>query len=130
MASQPEPIKILAPSSFRHMLSRRALFQAGGAAAGFAIVATACGSDDSSSSDGTTASSGSTGGSTGGSDLLSQYSNVVNKSSGSLAMFTWGDYNDPDIVGDLANSVLGVTMTVDYYPVSYTHLTLPTSDLV
>nr|MBP6490156.1 extracellular solute-binding protein [Ilumatobacteraceae bacterium]MBP7890447.1 extracellular solute-binding protein [Ilumatobacteraceae bacterium]MBP8211832.1 extracellular solute-binding protein [Ilumatobacteraceae bacterium] len=116
MASQPEPIKILAPSSFRHMLSRRALFQAGGAAAGFAIVATACGSDDSSSSDGTTASSGSTGGSTGGSDLLSQFSNVINTSSGSLAMFTWGDYNDPDIVGDLANSVLGVTMTVDYYP--------------
>ena len=36
MASKPEPLKILAPMSFRHKLSRRSLFQIGGAAAGLA----------------------------------------------------------------------------------------------
>jgi spermidine/putrescine transport system substrate-binding protein len=105
---------MLAPDSFRSALSRRALFQVGGAAAGLAILA-ACGDD----SDGGSGSGDTTGGSTGGgssSELLSQYSNVINKSSGSLAMFTWGDYNDPDIVGALAESSLGVTMKVDYYP--------------
>ena len=32
------------------------------------------------------------------------YSQVVNKSTGTLAMFTWGEYNDPDIVGSLAEA--------------------------
>jgi spermidine/putrescine transport system substrate-binding protein len=115
MTKPNEPMRMLAPDSFRSVLSRRALFQIGGAAAGLAILA-ACGDDSSDSSGGsdtTVASGGSTGG---GSDLLSQYSNIVNKASGSLAMFTWGDYNDPDIVGALAESTLGVTMKVDYYP--------------
>lgn len=116
MTKPNEPIRMLAPDSFRSVLSRRALFQIGGAAAGLAILA-ACGDDSSDGggggSDTTTASGGSTGGS---SDLLSQFSNVVNTASGSLAMFTWGDYNDPDIVGALAESTLGVTMKVDYYP--------------
>ena len=40
---------------------------------------------------------------------------MINKSSGTLSMYTWGDYNDPDIVGALAESDLGVTMKVDYY---------------
>jgi spermidine/putrescine transport system substrate-binding protein len=116
MTKPNEPLRMLAPDSFRSALSRRALFQIGGAAAGLAILA-ACGDDSSDGggggSDTTTASGGSTGG---GSDLLSQYSNVVNKAGGSLAMFTWGDYNDPEIVGALAESTLGVTMKVDYYP--------------
>jgi spermidine/putrescine transport system substrate-binding protein len=43
------------------------------------------------------------------------YSTVVNKASGTLAMYTWGDYNDPTIVGSLAESTLGVKMKVDYY---------------
>ena len=114
MSKPNEPLRMLAPDSFRSALSRRALFQVGGAAAGLAILA-ACGDD----SDGGSGSGDTTGGSTGGgssSELLSQYSNVINKSSGSLAMFTWGDYNDPDIVGALAESSLGVTMKVDYYP--------------
>ena len=58
MSSQ-EPIKILAPHSFREKLSRRALFQMGGAAAGLAIVAAACGDDEKASDD---ASGGTTGG--------------------------------------------------------------------
>ena len=62
MSSDQEPIKILAPHSFREKLSRRALFQMGGAAAGLAIVAAACGDDDVASnatSGGTTAGHGS-----------------------------------------------------------------------
>ncbi|MCB9395236.1 MAG: spermidine/putrescine ABC transporter substrate-binding protein [Acidimicrobiaceae bacterium] len=109
---------MLAPESFRHAISRRALFQIGGAAAGLAIISACGGGDDdadSGSSD-TGGSSGTSGGSSGGSDLLSQYSNVVNKASGNLAMFTWGEYNDPEIIGSLAESSVGVTMKVDYYP--------------
>jgi spermidine/putrescine transport system substrate-binding protein len=30
-------------------------------------------------------------------------------------MYTWGDYNDPELVGALAASTLNVTMKVDYY---------------
>ena len=118
MTQRHEPLSILAPESFRRAISRRALFQIGGAAAGLAIIS-ACGGgdDDSGSSDsGSGATSGTSGGSGGGSDLLSQYSNVVNQSSGNLAMFTWGEYNDPDIIGALAESSVGVTMKVDYYP--------------
>ena len=104
---QPEPqMRMLAPDSFRQVISRRALFQAGTAAAGFALLA-ACGDDKK---DG-----GSKNTSGGTSDLLSQYSNVINKSSGTLNMFTWGAYNDPDIVGSLAESSLGIIMKVDYY---------------
>jgi spermidine/putrescine transport system substrate-binding protein len=118
MTKRPEQLKMLAPESFRNAISRRALFQIGGAAAGLAIIA-ACGSDGESSSD-TSPSTGGGGSSdttaAGGSDLLSQYSNVVNRASGQLAMFTWGEYNDPDIVGALAESSVGVTMKVDYYP--------------
>jgi spermidine/putrescine transport system substrate-binding protein len=31
-------------------------------------------------------------------------------------MYTWGDYNDPEIIGALAESEVGVSMKVDYYP--------------
>ena len=45
MPSNEEPIKILAPQGFRQKLSRRTLFQMGGAAAGVAILAACrCGS--------------------------------------------------------------------------------------
>jgi len=56
MPSNEEPIKILAPQGFRQKLSRRTLFQMGGAAAGVAILA-ACGDDK-------VASNASTGGGT------------------------------------------------------------------
>jgi spermidine/putrescine transport system substrate-binding protein len=118
MTKRPDDLRILAPESFRHMISRRALFQIGGAAAGLAILS-ACGSDDEESGSSDTAGSSGTepaGTTGGGSDLLAQYSNVVNQASGQLAMFTWGEYNDPEIVGAFAESSLGVTMKVDYYP--------------
>ncbi len=107
--NQPkQPMRMLAPDSFRQVISRRAIFQAGTAAAGLAILAS-CGDDKKDEVSDTTS-----GGST--SDLLSQFSTVVNKSSGTLNMFTWGAYNDPDIVGALAETDLGITMQVDYYP--------------
>jgi spermidine/putrescine transport system substrate-binding protein len=117
MSSQNEPINILAPESFRQSLSRRSLFRLGGAAAGLAIIA-ACGDDeiagDNSTAAGTTPGAGTSaaGASAGG---IEGYSQVINKSSGTLSMYTWADYNDPEIVGDLAQSTLGVTMKVDYF---------------
>lgn len=130
MSAHDEPLNILAPHSFRAKLSRRALFQIGGAAAGLAVVATACG-DDKKESESTTGAT--TGGTTpaagtsagGGSDVgdsgtglgvaSGEYSRVTNKASGSLNMYTWGAYNDPDIVGALAEKDLGVKMQVSYY---------------
>jgi len=129
MPSNEEPLQILAPHSFREKLSRRALFKMGGAAAGLAIVAAACGDDkvaSNATSGGTAAPSG-TGGSGGagssnvgdsGTGLgvaTGDYSRVTNKSSGSLNMYTWGAYNDPDIVGALAEKDLGIKMQVSYY---------------
>ncbi len=123
MPSRPDPIRILAPESFRRAISRRSLFQLGGAAAGLAIVA-ACGDDSVATSNSTAAaaSSGTTppASSGGATPAASQggvagYSEVVNKASGTLSMFTWADYNDPDIIGSLADTDLGVQMRVDTY---------------
>lgn len=120
MTTNEQPLRMLAPDSFRTVLSRRALFTAGTAAAGLVILS-ACGDDSSSNptsapTGDTTATTAATAGGGQVSELLSQFSRVVNKSSGTLAMFTWGEYNDPEIVGALAEADLGVTMKVDYYP--------------
>lgn len=109
MKQPHQELRMLAPESFRQVISRRAIFQAGTAAAGLAILA-ACGDDEKEDGGSDTTTGGGT------SDLLSQYSTEINKSSGTLNMFTWGAYNDPDIVGALAETELGVTMQVDYYP--------------
>ncbi|MCU1393652.1 MAG: spermidine/putrescine transporter substrate-binding protein [Ilumatobacteraceae bacterium] len=130
MSSSQEPVRILAPHSLRETLSRRALLQVGAGSVGLAALLAACGSDKktSSGSTATTASTAATSGSTAGTTAaggstagttaaggIAGYSEVVNKSSGTLAMYTWGDYNDPSIVGDLAQTDLGITMKVDYY---------------
>ena len=133
MADQPEPVRILAHEGFRDTLNRRAFLRFGTAAAGFAVIASACGSDAKTSPATTGAPATTAGGATttaGAADTtmaattapagngafdLASYSRVINKSGGTLSMYTWGDYNDPAIVGDLANSTLGVTMKVDYY---------------
>ena len=99
-------LRMLAPDDFREKLSRRAFLKGGTAAAGFAIVLAACGSSDDEAVTVDT---------TGGDMADDGYSRVVNTASGTLAMYTWGDYNDPDLVGALADSTLGVTMKVDYY---------------
>jgi spermidine/putrescine transport system substrate-binding protein len=119
MAQQPDSLKVLAPESFRDKLTRRSFFQLGGAAAGAAFIA-ACGDNKtepattggSETTGGTSDGGGDTGGSTGG---LEGYSNVINKASGTVSMYTWGDYNDPEIVGAQAEEALGVTMKVDFY---------------
>ena len=129
MPSNEEPLQILAPHSFREKLSRRALFKMGGAAAGLAIVAAACGDDkvaSNATSGGTAAPSGTSGSGGAGSSNVGDsgtglgvatgdYSRVTNKSSGSLNMYTWGAYNDPDIVGALAEKDLAIKMQVSYY---------------
>ena len=120
MTKRPEPISILAPESFREKLSRRSLFQIGGAAGGLALLA-ACGSDDEDSGSSDTAGGSSDTTADGSSatppagSVLAEYSNVINQAEGTIAMYTWGDYNDPEIVGPLAESTLGVSMKVDFY---------------
>jgi spermidine/putrescine transport system substrate-binding protein len=106
MSNDKKPqLRMLAPEGFREKLSRRAFLQGGTAIAGVALVAAACGG----SSDGDSAE--------GGAENLASgdWSRVINQASGTLAMYTWGDYNDPELVGALAASTLNVTMKVDYY---------------
>ncbi len=107
MSNEKKQLKMLAPEGFREKLSRRAFLQGGTAVAGFALIAAACGTSDSDSAEGGEAS---------GEGVASgDWSRVINQSSGTLAMYTWGDYNDPELVGALAASTLNVTMKVDYY---------------
>ena len=101
-------LRILAPDSFREKLNRRAFIKAGSATAGMAVVLMACGGSDSSSPD-TTAPGGA-------GEASGDWSRVINQASGTLAMYTWGDYDDPELVGALAESSLGVKMKVDYFP--------------
>ena len=127
MTSRPEPIKILAPAQFRDVLSRRRLMQLGAGSVGLAALLSACGSDDESGGDTTAASAGDTAGTSapstaaGGSAASTpapadgEYSEVVTEAGGTLAMYTWGDYNDPEIVGAQAEEALGVQMKVDFY---------------
>ncbi len=138
MSPNQEPTRILAPESFRRALSRRTLFQMGGAAAGMAILA-ACGDDAKVATDATGGGGTAAGATTGGTAApaaggtaaagasavgdsgtklgvaTGDWSRVTNKASGSLNMYTWGAYNDPDIVGALAEADLGVKMQVSYY---------------
>jgi spermidine/putrescine transport system substrate-binding protein len=104
-----QELRILAPDSFREKLNRRAFIKAGTATAGMAVVLMACGGSDSDSPD-TTAAAGE-----GATQATGDWSRVINKSSGTLAMYTWGDYDDPALVGALAESSLGVKMKVDYF---------------
>ena len=99
------PLNMLAPEAFREKLSRRAFLKIGTVSAGAAFVLAACGGSDSD----TEATGGDTGLASG------DWSRVINQASGTLAMYTWGDYNDPALVGALAESTLGITMKVDYY---------------
>ena len=104
-----QELRILAPDSFREKLNRRAFIKAGTATAGMAVVLMACGGSDTASPD-TTAAAGE-----GPTQATGDWSRVINKSSGTLAMYTWGDYDDPELVGALAESSIGVMMKVDYF---------------
>jgi len=108
----PPQLRMLAPDSFREKLSRRAIFKMGTAAAGLAIVVAACGGDDNSSP----STDGAPDTTDGGSPLASgDWSRVINAATGTLAMYTWGDYNDPLIVGAQAEDAIGISMKVDYF---------------
>jgi len=108
-------LRMLAPESFREALSRRAFLKVGTVAAGLAVVVVACGGSDSPS-DTTGSSDTTTPGGTAPSGVASgDWSRVINQASGTLAMYTWGDYDDPELVGALADKTLGVTMKVDYF---------------
>jgi len=114
MAAKPESFRILAPVAFHQKLSRRALIKLGGAAGGLMIVGAACGSDDDDGGDGgTTGTSG--GGDSGAPQASGDWSRVINKAGGTLVMYTWGEYNDPELIGDQAAEALDVTMNVSYY---------------
>jgi spermidine/putrescine transport system substrate-binding protein len=104
-----QELRILAPDSFREKLNRRAFIKAGTATAGMAVVLMACGSSDSAPD--TTAAAGGDGAKLASGD----WSRVINKGSGTLAMYTWGDYDDPELIGALAESNLDVKMKVDYF---------------
>lgn len=104
-----QELRILAPDSFRDKLNRRAFIKAGTATAGMAVVLMACGGSESDSPDTTAAAVD------GATQATGDWSRVINKSSGTLAMYTWGDYDDPELVGALAESSLGVKMKVDYF---------------
>lgn len=108
-------LRMLAPESFREALSRRAFLKVGTVAAGLAVVVVACGGSDSPSD--TTGPSDTTApGGTAPSGVASgDWSRVINQASGTLAMYTWGDYDDPELVGALADKTLGITMKVDYF---------------
>ena len=113
MAAKPQPFRILAPVGFHQKLSRRSLIKLGGAAGGLMIIGAACGDDDDDD-DGTVTTDGG-GGDNGEPQASGDWSRVINEAGGTLVMYTWGEYNDPDIIGGLAEEALGVTMNVSYY---------------
>ncbi len=89
-----EDIRILAPRQFHSQIISRRNFLALGAGAGLVLVG--CGDDKKSS------------GSTSASDAAAP------KASGTVALYTWGDYHDPDLVAE-AGDALGITMNVQFY---------------
>jgi spermidine/putrescine transport system substrate-binding protein len=123
MTREPHIIKILAPEGFGQKLTRRGFLQVGGAAAGLTAVLAACGGGSDSGESGGDAPATDAAGTTdsaapggeSGSGVLADFSSVINKSSGNLAMYTWGEYNDPEIVGAQADTALGVSMQVSSY---------------
>ena len=104
----PEPINLLVPEGFQRKLSRRGFLQLGGAASGMSLALVACGSDKKNPSASAPVVSA-------GPAADGSYSEVINKASGTLAMYTWGEYNDPEVTGALAESSLGITMKLDSY---------------
>ena len=93
-----ESVRILAPASFhRSMISRRNFLALG---AGMGLVLIGCGDDDVDSPAANDTSSGGTA--------------APVKASGTVALYTWGEYHDPDLVKE-ASDEIGVTMNVQYY---------------
>ena len=111
----PPQLRMLAPENFHEKLTRRAIFKMGSAAAGLAIVVAACGGDDNGSPTPSTEGGDTTSPPTGSTLASGDWSRVINAATGTLAMYTWGDYNDPLIVGAQAEDAIGISMKVDYF---------------
>jgi spermidine/putrescine transport system substrate-binding protein len=114
MTQEHNTIRILAPEGLAQRLSRRGFLQASGAAVGLGAILAACGGGDEGQTEGGSADTAAAGGESGNA-ALAGYSNVINKSSGNLAMHTWGEYNDPELIGAQAEAALGVSMQVSSY---------------
>jgi spermidine/putrescine transport system substrate-binding protein len=99
-----EPVRILAPIGFANRLTRRQLIFGAAGTAGATLLLSACGSDKKAEPSGAT--TGATTGSSG--------SGNVTKSSGSVQLYTWGDYHDPDLVSE-ASDVINVDVAMQFY---------------
>ena len=98
-----ESVRILAPASFhRSMISRRNFLALG---AGMGLVLIGCGDDDVAPAADSTGGTAAAGGTTPAGPV---------KASGTVALYTWGEYHDPDLVEE-ASDEIGVTMNVQYY---------------
>ena len=108
-----EQVRILAPASFGRQLSRRSLLQMGTGAAGLGVILAACGS----TSTGEPASAPTTvAGATPETDAPTTDGGAAApaKASGTVSLYTWGDYHAPDLV-DGAPDALGVSMNLQFY---------------
>ncbi len=91
-----QSVRILAPASFhRSMVSRRSFLALG---AGMGLVLLGCGDDEVAPA---------------ANDTSGGTAEPV-KASGTVALYTWGEYHDPDLV-DEASDAIGVAMIVQYY---------------
>jgi spermidine/putrescine transport system substrate-binding protein len=84
------------------MVSRRNFLALG---AGMGLVLIGCGDDDVAPAANNTSGTAAAGGTTPAAPV---------KASGTVALYTWGDYHDPDLVEE-AGDAIGVTMNVQYY---------------
>ena len=106
-----EQVRILAPTSFGRQLSRRSLLQMGTGAAGLGVILAACGS----TSKGEPGSAATTvAGAAPATDAPTTEGEAPGKASGTVSLYTWGDYHAPDLI-DGAPDALGVSMNVQFY---------------
>ncbi len=106
---EKEPVRILAPTGFAQRLSRRSLLQMGTGAAGFGVLLAACGSSDkgekAASNEATTVP---------GASDVTEAAAAAAGASGTVSLYTWGDYHSPDLV-EGAPDAIGVSMNVQFY---------------
>jgi spermidine/putrescine transport system substrate-binding protein len=103
-----EITRILAPASLGRQLSRRSLLQMGTGAAGIGVLLAACGSSDKGETAAGTATTAA------GAAPATDAAAPAGKASGTVSLYTWGDYHAPDLV-DGAPDGIGVSMNVQYY---------------
>ena len=122
-----EPVRILAPLGFDRRFTRRGFLGAAGAT-GFTAVLAACGSSSKGESAGTpttAAAPDTTAASAAATDASAATaagavttdggaSGATSKASGTVNLYTWGDYHSPDLI-EGAPKAIGVSMNVSFY---------------